>query len=228
MKNKLLFLLLFSLFFINRPYAQKFGIAAIAGVNLAQINGDNQRGFKKVGAALGIRSIVNLEEKWKLHVEILHSQRGASPSDQRNISLNLNYAETPIYLSYQISNYESTGLYRIYAGGSFGRLISYETTEIYSSVGVNQESEHLPLNQVSDYFNKTDIGIFAGMHLLPIGDHFGIDIRQTFSANLLFDKTGIDRPIKNESLRSYFISIRLFYEINNIGDNKKKKRRRRY
>lgn len=226
MKKKLLLAALFFSFVLNVSHGQKFGIAALAGVNLCQINGDNQRGYKKTGVTAGLRSIVNLEDRWQLHTEILFSQRGASPSDRRNISLNLNYVETPVYLSFLISDYESTGIFRVYAGASFGRLISFETTEIFNNPGSSMEGEILSLREISSYFNRNDFGIFAGVHLLPVNNKFGIDLRQTFSANLLFDKNEVDHFIKNDSMRSYFISLRFFYELNNIGDKKKKKRRR--
>ena len=57
MKKRLLLTLIALFIFINVQHAQKFGIAAIAGVNLAQINGDNQRGFKK-----------KLAQRWALEV----------------------------------------------------------------------------------------------------------------------------------------------------------------
>ena len=228
MKNKFLFLFIFSFLLIHESFAQKFGIAAIMGVNLAQIDGDNQQGFKKLGLVAGLRSIVNFDKKWKLHTEIIYSQHGTSPSDYRNISINLNYVETPIYISYPISDYERTGIVRLYSGASFGKLFSYKTTEInYNANTTNQEERYLSLEEVSDYFNKTDIGIFAGLHALPIGEHFGIDFRYTFSANLLFNKDAVEGNIKNKSLRSFFISFRLFYEINHIGKKGKKKKRRR-
>lgn len=84
------------------------------------------------------------------------------------------------------------------------------------------EGEILSLREISSYFNRNDFGIFAGVHLLPVNNKFGIDLRQTFSANLLFDKNEVDHFIKNDSMRSYFISLRFFYELNNIGDKKKR------
>ncbi|KAA3624274.1 MAG: hypothetical protein DWQ02_23265 [Bacteroidetes bacterium] len=227
MKKRSIIAALLLTFLFNVSQAQVFGIAGIAGVNLCQINGDNQRGFKKVGATAGVRSIINLEERWQLNAEILYSQRGASPSDARNITINLNYVETPIYLSFLISDYEATGIFRAYAGASFGRLVSYETKEIYRTSNTIDGTEILSLQESATYFNKNDVGIFAGIQLLPLDDHIGIDLRQTFSANLLFNPTEVGRPIHNEALRSYFFSIRFFYEINGIGDKKKKRRRRR-
>jgi len=228
MKKRFYLAVLFLFLLSNTSQAQKFGIAGILGANLSQINGDTQRGYKKIGLATGLRSIVNLEERWQLHTELLYSQRGASPSDLRNITINLNYVETPVYLSYLVSDYESSGIFRVYAGASFGRLIAFETKEIFKGpVGSSDDIEVLYLQDVATYFNRNDLGLFAGLQWLPFDDHFGIDFRQTFSANLLFDKNDVGKPIKNESLRSYFLNIRLFYELNNIGDKKKRKRSRR-
>ncbi len=228
MKKRFYLAVLFLFLLLNTSQAQKFGIAGILGANLSQINGDNQRGYKKIGLATGLRSIVNLEKRWQLHTELLYSQRGASPSDLRNITIDLNYVETPIYISYLVSDYESSGIFRVYSGASFGRLISYETKEIFrGSNGTIEDDEILYLQDVATYFNRNDLGLFAGLQWLPFDDHFGIDFRQTFSANLLFDKNDVERPIQNKSMRSYFLSIRLFYELNNIGDKKKRKRRKR-
>lgn len=228
MKNRFVLVLFFSFLVINIQYAQRFGIAAVAGINLAQIDGDNQRGFKKVGFVGGVRSIVNFENKWKLHAEILYSQRGASPSDDRNISMDLNYIETPIYISYQIAKYEKGGAYRAYAGASYGKLFSNKVTDVYtrkaSEFGIEN---YLSLKEVATYFNSTDIGTFAGIHILPFDKPLGFDLRYTVSANLLFDNKVIETAVENKSFRGYFISCRVFYEFNHIGKKKKKKGRKK-
>lgn len=227
MKNKLILSLLFLFILINKQQAQKFGLAIVTGANLSQIDGDNQQGYKKVGIVAGLRSIINLKEELQIHTEILYSQHGAAAADYRNITIDLNYVEIPFYLSYQMKEYENGGFSRVYLGLSFAKLLSFKTSERFPALSASETEEYLPLETVSTYFNKTDIGMFVGFHVLPFNESLGIDLRFTYSANLLFNVEDVGRPIKNRSLKSFFISFRLFYEINHIGDRKKKKRKKR-
>ena len=227
MKNKFFLSLLFLFILINEQQAQKFGLALVAGTNLSQIDGDDQQGYKKVGIVAGLRSIINLKEELQIHTEILYSQHGAAAADYRNITIDLNYVEVPIYLSFQISEYKNGGFARAYVGLSFAKLLSYNTTERFPALTATDSEEYLPLETVSTYFNKTDIGLLAGFQVLPFSESLGIDFRFTYSANLLFNVEDVGRPIKNRSLKSFFVSFRLFYEINYIGDRKKRKRKKK-
>ena len=228
MQKRLFLSLLFLALLTNHSNAQKFGIAAVTGINLSQINGDSQLGYDKIGCSAGLRSITNLKGGWQLHMELLCSRRGAAPSDLRKISIDLEYMEIPVYLTCNLLNEKAPGSLRIFTGASFGKLIAYETNETFGELpGINQEAEILSMKEVANNFNPIDLGLFGGIQWLPFNDHVGIELRQTYSANLLFDQSSFDKPIQNKSLRSYFFSMRLFYEINKFGKKKKKPRMRR-
>lgn len=228
MKKRLCLFFLFLALLINQADAQKFGIAATGGINFSQINGDSQLGYDKIGYTTGLRSITNLKGGFQLHVEFLYSQRGAAPSDLRKVSIDIDYMEIPVYISYDFLNEHTPGSLRILMGASYGRLIAYETEEVFGGlIGDSPGAEILPLDLVAEYFNPNDLGFFGGIQWLPFNDYLGIELRQTFSVNLLFDQSSFDQPIQNKSLRSYFFSVRLFYELNRYGEKKIKGWKRR-
>ena len=82
MKNNIIRILtvaLFCVFFAQDIAAQRFIGSVIAGVNFAQIEGDDVHGFYKVGfnGGLGLTVPVNRKQTWQVSVEMLYSMKGA-------------------------------------------------------------------------------------------------------------------------------------------------------
>lgn len=110
-----------------------FSAAAILGVNLAQIDGDAELGFNKVGLNVGGRVGVSFTKNFETALEILFAQKGSQSKKvtgyPRNLQCNLNYIEIPLEFSYkdwQIFDKENNTSYmrlQFAAGISYSRLM---------------------------------------------------------------------------------------------------------
>lgn len=142
--------------------AQDFGAGAIAGLNYAQVDGDQFGGYNKLGFNLGMFVNRNLNDKWYVKGELLFSQKGSrkkidpdDPNPQIFI-LKFTYLEMPLIISYKKRNF------------SF---------ELGPSIGVNIRAKNETLLGVQDEkgINKTELAL-----------NFGVNYRftETWSFNL--------------------------------------------
>lgn len=81
--------------------AQNLGGGLVLGMNLSQIDGDNEGGFRKPGAALGGYVSFRLSDKLELQPEILFDQIG-SVSQNGFFSNRFNYFSFPLLINFQI------------------------------------------------------------------------------------------------------------------------------
>lgn len=99
----LLLLTLFN-FHFSICQAQRIHGFASAGATLSQIEGDELKGFRKLGFTGGVGAIVSIDKKeiWHLSIEALFSQRGSynNTGDPYSISLPLNYVDIPLMVHY--------------------------------------------------------------------------------------------------------------------------------
>ena len=76
-----------------------------SGLTFTQIEGDELKGFHKIGYTGGVGAMVNLDkhEDWRFSVEALFTQRGAynRTGDPYSISLRLDYVDIPVMLHYR-------------------------------------------------------------------------------------------------------------------------------
>lgn len=103
--------------------AQRIHAFVTSGVNLSQIEGDELKGFRKLGYVGGIGALaaVSANYQWGLSVEMLFSQRGSY-----NTTLNpyacdiaLNYVDIPLLVHYQ----DIRGGMLVGVGITYGRLV---------------------------------------------------------------------------------------------------------
>ena len=75
----ILFGVLFGVFSLQQVAAQRFIGSVIAGMNFAQIEGDDVHGFYKVGfnGGLGLTVPVNRKQTWQVSIEMLYSMKGS-------------------------------------------------------------------------------------------------------------------------------------------------------
>jgi Outer membrane protein beta-barrel domain len=115
--KKLLYLFLFHIILINIALAQSdnledkvnkslFRPFAVAGINAAQVDGDDVAGYTKVGVNAGVGTYIMLPKNFSVGFELLYSQKGAlttknNPSPLFDYyKLNLDYLDVPIMVSY--------------------------------------------------------------------------------------------------------------------------------
>lgn len=187
---------------------RRFHAGLIAGLNAAQIDGDQLAGFNRVGVTAGIRGSAVLSERFDLNVEMLFSQRGSRPDIfnallEPDINIALQYAEVPVYIGFYDWKKDDYYKVKVHAGLSYGRLIKASTVDAYLE-------DQVDLEDLSDSFNDNDFSWIIGASIY-LSRHFGMTLRYTRFINKLFNpsKTGINAP----ALRSYFLTFRFEYNF---------------
>ena len=163
----LLFIILLFLSFTvnaqNMGPERRFEAGVVAGFNLSQVNGDLLYGFNKIGLNVGGRVDAVLTERWRLSLEMLFTQQGASRNKLDNPAsafdkIRLNFVEAPVMIHFQDWKIQAS------AGLSYGRLINYE---VISSTG-EDATEQTPLR--NDLFSVVLGGTFF------FDEHVGLNI----------------------------------------------------
>lgn len=147
MKNLSLFSILIPLlllFISSDGYTQRILGAVNAGMNLSQVDGDEEYGFKKVGLNVGPSIIIPFgkNKKWSVTMELLFSQIGSRQKSQfvndtvvdttkggyyDGYKLNLTYVQIPVLVHFTDK--------KIIAGGVgllYGQLVGVKEYEDYN------------------------------------------------------------------------------------------------
>lgn len=224
-KRQTLCLLLFTathIILCAQKYSSLFKAGVTAGVNLTQIDGDEQFGYNRRGYNFGLRGAVILRKDMDISTELLFSQRGTEPDSEekiknkRTIFVSLSYAEVPILFNY-FYNKSDFGHYKwnLYTGVSYGRLLRSQTTVFkgYLSDSVQQNLVN------TNGYNTSDFSLIFGVkrYFTP---RLGVSLRHTISLNYLYQNPvpeirKLGQPlVKNyATFRSFFISANLFYDF---------------
>ncbi len=108
---------------------QRFRGGLIAGINMAQIDGDRLYGYNKLGFNAGVKVNTILTERWQLSLELIYSQQGSSRSKNDLGSsyqrFNLNYVEVPVMINFLDWKLHFSG------GLVYGRLIDFTVEDIF-------------------------------------------------------------------------------------------------
>ena len=168
MKMKHILLLIFALTACalhaqNTGPERRFEAGLVAGFNLSQVNGDLLYGFNKIGLNVGGRVDAILAENWRLSLEMLYTQQGASRNKLDNPAsafdkIRLNFVEAPVMLHFQDWKIQAS------AGLSYGRLINYEIIDYTGE----DATEQIPLRE--NLFSAVLGGTFF------FDEHFGLNI----------------------------------------------------
>lgn len=140
----------------------------ILGGTFSQVDGDNFRGYSKMGITGGATAFVKLNTEVAFCVEILYTQKGAKSKLANNSNtwayrineyqIDLNYAEIPLLLNYYIKRKSHFG-----GGFSYGQLIGLHNETIKTSPVYPD-----PLDLPKDYpFRKFDVNFIlnASFHI---------------------------------------------------------------
>jgi hypothetical protein len=162
-----------------------FEATAIAGFNMAQIDGDQDGGFNKLGLNLGGRVGVGLSKKFEVALELLFSQKGSQNryvrGVPRNLQCTLNYIEIPLEFSFrdwEVTNSETQEKYmRIYfsAGASYSRLVGGKL----QIGGIDEGIDRFRTNEIMMMFSGS---VF-------ITRHWGFNLRWSRSLTSITDNS---------------------------------------
>lgn len=173
--------------------AQRFQGGITAGFNMSQLDGDRLAGYNQVGLCGGLRASAVLAEKWQLSLELLYSQLGsdrARNDDPSSIydNIRLNTVEAPVFVSY------TDWKFRVYAGGSFARLINYKVIDIVGEDITDQQT-----------FNPDLFSLILGA-TFHFSEKFGLDIRWSRHLNSLQADAGDGRILGRQvSIRGVYL-----------------------
>jgi hypothetical protein len=233
MKRSLLIFALFLTLVIQKPvYSQWMYGAISAGMNLSQVDGDEEYGYKKVGFTGGPSVIKPLgkNRNWSLTMELLFSMKGSREKSQYpandtvvdtvnyydGYKLNLDYVEIPLMVHYTDKKIIAGGV-----GFSYGQRVGYKELEDH-----NKSSGWQTMNADTAYSNF-DLSVIADLKI-RIWKRLWLNGR--FSYSMLPIRTRVysvpATPTDVTWTRKQYnnvISIRLTYVFNEPLPVKKKK-----
>jgi hypothetical protein len=214
----LYFVFLSSCSLISWGQSLRFGSGVFAGINKAQIDGDDMQGYDKPGYNFGLRGIAYLFPKVEFHTELTYSQQGSQSKNFKSAS----NAGRKLYLDYVgISGMFAINdwfhpikeYYRLQliVGGSVKRLIRTEFKDLPSGSNLRRTT----FGDVQPYFNSNDLALILGANI-KFTQRLGISFRYNRSMNKLLD-ADIVRPILEKkdiiSMKGYFLSADIFYHF---------------
>ena len=200
------------------PDSERFSAGVILGYNNAQIDGDYQTGFDKIGITGGLRGIARFTPRLDLNIEMLYSKKGskilpAGAASQRIAKksriIDLTYVDAPIFFKWLLKN--KTNTWHIEAGGIYSRLINTEITE-----EIKDASKEFVYETAAIDFEKDDISALIGFgYTWQSG--FALNLRYAISVNKFYQNPDFEATRLNvqdvQFLRNYHYSLSVSYTI---------------
>lgn len=240
MKKTICFLSIFLALNTEGGYAQsRFRATVIGGINLSQIDGDLQQGYRKKDVCFGLSSAYIFKPDFDISLEAFYNPRGAkpaslidSPMELYRTRIDLKYADVAALFNFHGYPHRSK-LYYIQTlkfGVSYGRLLKSDV-EMLKGTTRNTEYEQQILKDI----RKDDVSLILGV-AWQFTPRLGLMIRHTSSLRRIYDKSkitnsqfsSIPQGSKNlPYLNPYNFSIQIFYHFISphkfIGVRKNKK-----
>ena len=222
-------------------YAQnRFRVTVIGGINLSQIDGDLQQGYRKKDVCLGLSSAYVFRPDFDISLEAFYNQRGAQPASLNDSPeavyrtlIDLKYADVAALLNFHAYPHRSKLYYiqTIKLGVSYGRLLQSDI-EMRKKTIRNTEYEQHFLKSIG----KEDVSFLFGL-AWQFTPRLGLMIRHTSSLRRIYDKKEHFATLPTSSvpqsykdipyLSPYNFSIQVFYHFISphkvIGVRKNKK-----
>lgn len=166
--------------------AQEIEFGAKAGLNMANLSGDDADGTKmKMGAYVGGYANMGLSDKIFFQPELLFSMQGAEP-EEGDIDTKLNYINIPLMFQYGI-----TDEIRVEAGPQVGMLLSAEIGDV----------------DFKDEMSSIDFGMNVGASY-NMENGFNVSVRYNMGLTEVIDSDVLESDAKNS-----VISIGVGYSL---------------
>jgi hypothetical protein len=234
MMKKILFILAFllSLCVARTAHAQWIYGAVSAGMNLSQVDGDEEYGYKKIGFNGGPSVIKPLgkNRNWSITMELLFSMKGSRQGSEYpandtivdsvnyydGYKLNLDYVEIPLMVHYTDKKVIAGGV-----GFSYGQRVGYKELEDHNLTTGWQE-----MDSASTYSNF-DLSVLADLKIriwkrLWLNGRFSYSLLPIRTRVFSVPATPVDKTWERKQYNNV-ISIRLTYVFNEPLPIKKKK-----
>lgn len=219
--KKIALLSIISLFSTLISAQNRFAGGVFAGVNLAQIDGDYQQGYRKKMFGGGIRAAMILGKNFDIGTELMYNGKGAMPSStdkssrKPNFSMTMHYAEAALMANFHFDqNEEGFNEKTIQIGLSYGRLLSSKVEILNLSIRDTIASKPF----LQENIKNVDVNFIVGFSY-RFTPKIGISFRHSYSLTPFFLN---NEPRKPRTLpdqrdyylgRSYFLSAHLFYDL---------------
>jgi hypothetical protein len=145
----------------------------IAGLNMAQIDGDNEYGYKNFGAEVGIGALVRFHSIFSTSLELDYTMKGArarlpsTPDVSERYNVQWDYISAPVALNIHIKDIVMFDL-----GLAPGVMVRYKEIN-YDGINVTNDP---PYGQP----RKFDLDIFTGIHFI-IKKHYALGFKYSYS-----------------------------------------------
>lgn len=202
----------------------RFKASVLGGLNMSQLDGDKQQGYRKPGLSLGLNGSIFIRPDFDISTELLYNQKGAKPKSSGVFdpkipysTFTYHYSEVALLANYYFNPNSTRSYYKnsIHIGFSYGRILK-------STIKITQNN--LPFTSleadISKNYDPKDVSFIVGWSQL-ITPRLGVTIRHTSSINFLYKSSNYDFVYNGngfEHLRPYFLSFQVFYNL--ISPNK--------
>jgi len=217
MKLRFKFIIISLLVISSVAQGQRFKGAAMGGLNLSKVAGDEVNGFYqfyRLGLNLGVAVIMPFKEHWDVTLEVDYTQKGAFWGDAVQddnypwrYDLHLDYVEVPILFHYNDRDIITAGL-----GFSWGRLVKSTEVEDYGNQPSYQDT--VPFN-INDFSIVGDLlfRLYKRLHMNIRMSHSLVPIRERQFVNPYTQSTW------DKKQYNFLISLRLVYIFNERLEN---------
>lgn len=194
----------------------RFKASLMTGLNLAQIKGDLQDGYKKKGLSLGLAGSMILSSDFDICTELLFNEKGASAGLRSDLTprsfysnISLKYSEMALLGHYFFKPMVEQNYYQqsIKIGVSYGRLLKSET-----SVSQNNQPLTFIEQTLSENYNTNDFSFIAAWSFY-FSRRLSIGLRHTNTLNFLFKNHPSISKGAFENMRPDFFSFHLTYDF---------------
>jgi hypothetical protein len=222
MNRVFLFILLSFLNFFTEGTAQqsplRFKAGAMVGLNMSQVEGDNQDGYRLPGLSCGLIGGVHLKPNFDISTELLYNEKGAKPKanvrdNSQNFysDLRFQYAEAAFLANFYFAPRITESYYTkaLKVGFSFGRMFRGSSNSVLNKRPLPQLDSAITSN-----FQRNDVSFIVALALYST-PRLGFSIRHTVSLNYLYQNKDYDL-MNNKGfkfLRPYFFSVQMFYNF---------------
>lgn len=194
-----------------------------AGVNICQVDGDNESGYKKAGANVGVGTLVKFHKNVSVSLELLYSMKGARPKYNTLADGSKNYFDiTYDYIDLPLSlNVHDKKFVMASAGLSFGTMMRYKET---SYIGNTTTGSAPPDTTLPGYSppRKFDLSFQAGFQFL-IKRVVGVGVRFQYTILSLRPSYGVTTKVKGQYNNMFTFRLTYILDPKALKSQKKKR-----
>ena len=194
----------------------RFKASLMTGVNLSQIYGDKQDGYKKTGPSLGLVGSMIVASDFDICTELLYNEKGSASGTISGLTprsfysdITLRYSEMALLAHYFFKPQVEQNYYQqsIKIGISYGRLLKSETSIVQNNLPLKDFEQTL-----TEHYNRNDFS-FVAAWAFYFSPRFSISIRHTNTLSFLFKNHPTIPSNTFQNMRPDFFSFHLVYDF---------------